>query len=69
MKLEDARKQFENEWMAFRSIEKGDNPDGEVILHNKNRREFDNEVLKKEIVNVYLTYNGPVVPEGYAIIF
>ena len=68
MKLEEAKKLYLDEWIAFRSNEDGENPDGEVLLHNKKRREFDKELLSRELINVYITYTGPLIPEGYAIL-
>ena len=68
MKLEEAKKLYLDEWIAFRSNENGENPDGEVLLHNKNRRVFDKELLSRELINVYITYTGPLIPEGYAIL-
>jgi len=68
MRLEEAKKLYQDEWIAFRTNEDGDNPEGEVLLHNKKRREFDKELLSKELIDVYITYTGPLIPEGYAIL-
>jgi hypothetical protein len=40
MKLEEAKTLYQGEWIAFRTSEEGDNPEGEVVLHNKDRRAF-----------------------------
>jgi hypothetical protein len=69
MKLEDAKKLFQGEWIAFRTFEEGDNPEGEVILHHKDRRTFDKELLQQGLTDIYITFTGPPVPEGYAVIF
>ena len=69
MRLEEAKAIYHGEWIAFRTIDEGDNPEGETILHNKNRRTFDKELLKQGLTDVYLTFAGPPVPEGYAVIF
>ena len=68
MKLEEAKKLYPDEWIAFRSNEDGENPDGEVLLHNKKRREFNKELLSRELVNVYITFTGPLIPEGYSVL-
>jgi len=68
MKLEEAKKLYENEWIAFRANEDGENPEGEVLLHNKDRKAFDKELLELKPDHVYITFTGPVVPEGYTII-
>jgi hypothetical protein len=69
MKLEEAKKLFQGEWIAFRTSEEGDNPEGEVVLHHKDRRTFDKELLQEGVTEVYITFAGPPVPEGYAVIF
>jgi hypothetical protein len=69
MKLDEAKKKFEGQWIAFRASGKETNPDGEVLLHKQNRREFDKELLQRGIKDVYLTYSGPPIPPGYAAFF
>ena len=69
MKLEEAKKLFQGEWIAFRTLEESDNPEGEVVLHHKDRRTFDKELLQGGLTEVYITFAGPPVPEGYAVIF
>ena len=69
MKLEEAKALYQGEWLAFRAFEENDNPKGEVVLHNKNRRVFDKELLHRGLTDVYITFAGPSVPEGYAVFF
>lgn len=69
MKLEEAKSLYPGEWIAFRNFEEGDNPEGEVVLHNKDRRAFDKELLDRELIDIYITFAGPAVPEGYAVMF
>lgn len=69
MKLEDAKALYPGEWIAFSVFEEGDNPKGEVILHNKDRRSFDKDLLEKRLIDVYITFVGPPIPEGYAAMF
>ena len=69
MTLEEAKQRYDAEWIAFRAIEHGENPEGEVLLHRAGRREFDKELLRRGLVDVYITYAGPAVPEGYAAMF
>ncbi len=69
MKLENAKALHRGEWIAFRSFEEKDNPEGEVVLHNKDRRIFDKELLKRGLIDIYITFAGPTVPEGYAVMF
>lgn len=69
MKLEDAKSLYPEEWIAFRAFEEGENPEGEVIFHNKNRRAFDEVLLEQRPHNVYITFTGPLIPERYAVMF
>jgi hypothetical protein len=69
MKLEEAKAQYSGEWIAFHAVEEGNNPEGEVLLHNQDRREFDKKLLAQKLTDVYITFAGPPVPEGYAVIF
>ena len=69
MKLEEAKALYRGEWIAFRAFEENDNPKGEVVLHNKVRRVFDKELLHHGLTDVYITFVGPPVPEGYAVFF
>jgi hypothetical protein len=69
MKLEEAKARYPGEWIAFHAFEEGENPEGEVLLHNKDRRAFDKELLERKLTGVYITFAGPAVPEGYAVMF
>lgn len=69
MRLEEAKNKFQGEWIAFRLHNDKPNPEGEVLLHKKNRREFDRELLQKKIKDVYITFAGPSIPQQYAALF
>ena len=69
VKLEQAKALYQGEWIAFRALEQGDNPDGDVVLHNRDRRAFDNELVERRLTGVYITFAGPPVPEGYGTLF
>jgi len=69
MRLEEAKALYPNEWIAFHIFEERDNPEGEVVLHNKDRRVFDRELLERKLTDVYITFAGPPVPEGYGTLF
>ncbi len=69
MKLEEAKALYTGEWIAFRAFEEHDDPEGEVLLHNKDRRAFDKDLLERGLTDVYITFAGPPVPEGYAAMF
>lgn len=69
MKLKETKNMYQGEWIAFLPHDESENPDGEVILHNKDRRTFDKELVERRITNVYITFAGPIIPEGYGTLF
>lgn len=69
MKLEEAKTIYQGEWIAFRAFEAGDNPEGEVILHDKDRWTFDKKLIECGITDVYITFAGPLVKEGFSVMF
>ena len=69
MRLDEAKKLYENEWIAFKKNENGDNPDGDVLLHNKKRKAFEKKLLELKLTNIYITFSGPVVPKDYVLIY
>ncbi|HDN79358.1 MAG: hypothetical protein DRI61_01660 [Chloroflexi bacterium] len=69
MRLKEAKRKFKGEWIAFKVHSDGEDPEGEVVLHNKDRRAFNRELVKLKLSGVYITYAGPVVPEDYAVMF
>lgn len=68
--LEDAKQQYAGEWLAFLVTE--DTPTGELfgqlMAHNPDRRELHRELREKQVKQVYVTFAGPVVKPGYAVI-
>jgi hypothetical protein len=69
MKLDEAKKMFQGEWIAFRISKESENPEGDVLLHNKNHRELGKKILQKGIKDVYITFAGPAIPAGYTACF
>jgi len=69
MKLDEAKNKYNGEWIAFRAFDKSNNPEGEVVFHNKDRRIFDKELIERGITDLYITFAGPLVKEGFAVIF
>ena len=69
MRIEEARAKYQGEWIAFQAFEERDDPEGKVILHNKDRRAFDKELVERGLKDVYITFAGAPVPQGYAVMF
>ena len=69
MRLSRAVVQLKDEWIAFRISRDGEDPEGEVILHEPNRAKFRERLHREKIRGVYITYAGDILPEGYAALF
>lgn len=69
MTLSQARTEYPDEWIAFRIRKAGEDPTGEVVLHDKDRAEFHRAVLGKRLTDVYLTFTGAPLPEGASFLF
>ncbi|MDI6794114.1 MAG: hypothetical protein QME81_14835 [bacterium] len=67
MRLEEVKTKYQDEWIAFRAVDESENPEGEVILHNRDRWMFDRELVGRRITDVYITFVGPLVKEGFSV--
>jgi hypothetical protein len=68
--LQDAKQRYAGEWLAFLVAEETPSGEllGQVILHNSDRRELHRELREKKVKEVYVTFAGPPVKPGYAVI-
>ncbi len=69
MRLSQAKKLYQDQWLAFRIVENGDDPVGEVVLHENDRSRFRKRLHDEKVRGVYLTFAGELIPEGYAALF
>ncbi len=58
MKLSEAKKKFKNQWLAFKIEKEGDDPEGAVVFHYKNRERFDKRLVKTRPSDLYTTFAG-----------
>jgi len=70
MSLEKAKQDYAGQWLAFLVAEETPTGEllGQVIAHNHDRRELHRELREKKIDRAYVTFAGPVVKPGYAVI-
>lgn len=68
--LKDVKQQYAGEWLAFLVTEEAPTGElfGQLIAHNPDRRELHQELREKQVKQVYVTFAGPVVKPGYAVI-
>ena len=70
MTLEEAKKKYAGEWIAFLVKRESDDLsklEGEVIAHRRDRGDLHQELRARDVKNVYVTYAGPPIKPGYEI--
>lgn len=70
--LRDAKENYANEWIAFivkKEKSEIDQLEGEVIEHDKDRRELHRRLRERNIENAYVTFAGPLIRPGYSVMF
>ena len=68
--LDEIKRQYPSQWIAFLVSEEKPTGEivGELIAHNSDRRDLHEELRNKKIRKAYVTFAGPVVKPGYAVI-
>ena len=69
MKLTSARKKFKNQWMVFKIRREKPVVEGEVLGTAKTRKSIHDFIDRNRLNNVYITFNGPLVPRGVGFFF
>lgn len=70
--LEEAKKKFSGEWIAFlvhEEKEELEKMEGEVIEHHRDRRELHKKLRERNVRNAYITFAGPLIKPGYSVMF
>ena len=58
--IKKLKTRYKGEWMAIKQ--------GKVVAHDPDRRKLHEEVRKKKLKGVYITFSGPIVKPGYEVI-
>jgi hypothetical protein len=68
--LEQVKQQYVGQWLAFLVGEETPMGEllGQLIAHNPDRRELHQELREKKVKRAYVTFAGPAVKPGYAVI-
>ena len=69
MKLSDAKKKFNANWIAF-AFTNNAKEEGRVLLADKERRRLHQKLRSRKRLpaNLYITYAGPKLPKDFSII-
>ncbi len=68
--IEKAKQEYAGQWLAFLVSEEMPTGEllGQIIAHNPDRRDLHRELREKKVDRAYVTFAGPVVKPGYAVI-
>jgi len=70
MKIEELEKKHKDEWLAVKvTKEKEGIPlEGELLDHDKDRRELYDRLIKSDIRSVFTFYTGEIIKKGYSYV-
>jgi len=70
MKIEKLKNKYKDEWLAVKvTLEKEGEPvEGELVDHDKDRRELDSRLIKSDIQKVFTFYTGEIIKKGYGYV-
>ena len=70
VRLEQIKQEYAGQWVAFLVTEERATGEllGQLIAHDPDRRQLHQELRKKSVERAYVTFAGPVVRPGYAVI-
>ena len=68
--LEQVKQEYAGQWVAFLVTEEKPTGEllGQLLGHHPDRRELHQELREKSVERAYVTFAGPVVKPGYAVI-
>lgn len=68
--LEQMKRQHAGQWLAFLVMEETPTGEllGQLLAHHSDRRELHRQLREKKVDQVYVTFAGPAVKPGYAVI-
>lgn len=70
--LKRAKENHPGEWIAFIVKQEKDEIDqleGEVIEHDRDRRQLHSRLRERNIKSAYVTFAGPLIRPGYSVMF
>ena len=70
-RIAEIKKRYSGEWLAIAVTKeaKGEAVEGKLLLHSRNRDEVWSKVKLSKKIEVYVTFAGPPLEEGYAAAF
>jgi len=70
-KIESLKKKYPGEWLAIEvtKLRLGEPLEGKLIYHKKDRKRLWETLELSKDKEIYVTYAGPLIEEGYAVAF
>ena len=70
MSLKEAKNQYKGKWIAFFiKEERNGNTYGEVLDSDVDKTQLHERLREKKVKEVYVTYAGPYIKDGYEVMF
>ena len=69
--IPETENKYEDEWLLFEVVESDelDQPfKGILLMHSKDREDINRKLLEIKCKSSYVTFTGPPVPEGWAVV-
>jgi len=69
--IESLKKRYKGEWLAIEvtKLSAGEPVSGRLIYHEKDRKKLWERLELASDKEIYVTYAGPLIEEGYAVAF
>jgi len=70
-RIESLKKQYTGEWLAIEvtRLSQGEPVEGRLVYHDKSRKRLWQRLELRGDKDIYVTYAGPLIEEGYAVAF
>lgn len=69
--IESLKKRYKGKWLAIEvtKLSLGEPVEGKLIHHDKSRKRLWQKLDLSQDKEIYVTYAGPLIEEGYAVAF
>ena len=67
MNIKDLKAKHKDEWLAIKVTKEkeGEPLEGELLDHDKDKRELYSRLMKSDIRSVFTLYSGEIIKKGY----
>ena len=67
MNINDLKEKYKDEWLAIKVMneKEGEPLEGELLDHDKDKRELYDRLMKSDVQSVFTMYSGEIIKKGY----